>query len=125
MGIILLENMAFYAYHGVLPEERIIGAKYEVSVRLDFNFREAAHTDNLEQTINYAKIYDLVKEEMSVPSHLIEHAGQRILDKIKEQYPQIKWLEVKLSKYHPPVAGELTKATVILTYPDRNPGSAI
>jgi dihydroneopterin aldolase len=123
MGIILLEKMSFHAFHGVLPEERIIGANYEVSVKLDFDFAEAARTDDLSHTINYAEIYELIKEEMSVSSDLIEHVTQRILDSIIKNFPQINRLEVCLSKCNPPVTGQLEKATVILTYPDKNPVS--
>ena len=118
MGTILLENMKFYAFHGVLPEERIVGNTYSVTVKFTFDFSKAAKSDNLDETINYAEVYELVKGEMQQKSKLIEHVAQRILDRILLQFPQIKLLEVQLSKHHPPVSGEVEQATVVLSYPE-------
>ena len=116
MGTILLENMKFHAFHGVLPEERIVGNTYSVTVKFSFDFSKAAKEDNLDETINYAEVYELVKNEMRQPSKLIEHAAQRILDRILLRLPEIKSLEVQLSKHNPPVSGEVEKATVVIFY---------
>ncbi len=118
MGTILLENMKFHAFHGVLPEERIVGNTYSVTVKFTLDFSKAAKEDNLDETINYAEVYELVKNEMLQASKLIEHVAQRILDRILGQFPQMKSLEVRLSKHNPPVSGEVEKATVILCYPE-------
>ena len=118
MGTILLENMKFYAFHGVLPEEQIVGNSYSVTVKFAFDFSKAAKEDNLDETINYTEVYELVKNEMQQKSALIEHVAQRILDRILLQFPQIKSLEVRLSKHNPPVSGEVERATVVLSYPN-------
>ncbi len=114
MGTILLENMKFYAFHGVLPEEQIVGNTYTVTVKLSFDFSKAAKEDTLGDTINYAEVYELVKNEMQQKSKLIEHVAQRISKRIREQFPQIKSLEVQLSKHNPPLSGEVEKSTVII-----------
>ena len=114
MGVILLENMKFHAFHGVLPEERIVGNNYSVTVKFSFDFSKAAKSDDLDETINYAEVYELVKGEMQQPSKLIEHVAQRISDRILLRFPQVKSLEVQLSKHNPPVSGEVEKATVIV-----------
>ena len=118
MGTILLENMKFHAFHGVLPEEQIVGNTYSVTVKFSFDFSKAAKEDDLNETINYAEVYELVKNEMCQVSKLIEHVAQRILDRIIVQFPQIKSLEVRLSKHNPPVSGEVEKATVVVSYPE-------
>ena len=118
MGTILLENMKFHAFHGVLPEERIVGNTYSVTVKFTFDFSKAAKEDNLDETINYAEVHELVKNEMRQESKLIEHVAQRILDRILHQFPQIKSLEVQLSKHNPPLSGEVEKSTVIISYPN-------
>ncbi len=117
MNTILLENMKFHAFHGVLPEEQIVGNTYSVTVKFSFDFSKAAREDDLDETINYAEVYELIKKEMNQASKLIEHVAQRILDRISGQFPQIKSLEVQLSKHNPPVSGEVEKATVLLFYP--------
>jgi dihydroneopterin aldolase len=114
MGEILLENMKFHAFHGVLPEEQIVGNSYSVTIKIVFDFSRAAKNDDLNATINYAEIYGLVKEEMRQKSKLIEHVAQRILDKIVQTFPQIESSEVRLSKHHPPLSGEVEKATVVI-----------
>jgi dihydroneopterin aldolase len=115
MGTILLENMKFHAFHGVLPEERIVGSTYSVTVGFTFDFSKAAKSDNLDETINYAEVYELVKDEMRQESRLIEHVAQRILDRMLLQFPQIKSLEVRLSKHNPPLRGEVERSTVVLS----------
>ncbi len=111
--------MKFYAFHGVLPEEQIVGNTYSVTVKFSFDFSKAAKEDDLDETINYAEVYELVKKEMSQVSKLIEHVAQRILDRILDRFPQIKSLEIQLSKHNPPVSGEVEKATVVLSYPEQ------
>lgn len=108
---ITLETMTFHAFHGVMDEERIIGGTFlaDVVYKIETN---AVETDNLDDTISYAEIYDLTKKEMAKPSKLIEHVAGRILKAIKNQYPQMKELTVKISKLNPPVNGEARKATV-------------
>ncbi|MDR1729505.1 MAG: dihydroneopterin aldolase [Prevotellaceae bacterium] len=119
MNSILLENMKFHAFHGVLPEERMVGNAYSVTVRFAFDFSKAAREDDLDETINYAEVYELVKSEMQQASKLIEHVAQRISDRILDRFPQIKSLEVQLSKHNPPVSGEVERATVVHFYPEQ------
>lgn len=111
---IVLEKMRFHAFHGVMQEETIVGGEYEVTLSLDVDFSKAMETDDLEGTINYAVVYDLVKEEMHLPSKLIEHVAGRILKSVKQCFPQIEEMEVKVSKLNPPVLGEMEKATVVV-----------
>ena len=86
MGSILLEEMEFFAFHGYYEEEQKIGNKYTVTVRVQTNFAAAAKNDDLEGTINYEGLYAIVKQVMSVPSKLLEHLGQKIIEQIREEY---------------------------------------
>jgi len=119
MNAILLENMKFHAFHGVLPEEQLIGATFSVTLKLFFDFSKAAKEDNLSETVDYAEVYDLVKEEMQQRSKLIEHVAQRILDRVFLRFPLIKSAEIRLSKHNPPLGGEVEKATVMLYQKER------
>ena len=111
---ITLETMKFHAYHGVMNEERIIGGTFFADISYVIN-TNAVESDNIEDTINYAEIYNLIAEEMEKPSKLIEHVAGRIMKIIKNRYPQIFEATVKLSKLNPPVNGETGKATVTIT----------
>lgn len=108
---ITLETMTFHAFHGVMEEERIIGGTFlaDISYKIETN---AVETDNLDDTISYAEVYDSVKDEMMKPSKLIEHVAGRILSALKNQFPQMNELTVKISKLNPPINGEAGKATV-------------
>jgi len=111
---ITLNTMKFYAYHGVQTEERIIGGVFLVDLSYTIH-TDAVETDRIEDTVNYAELFDLVKEEMMKPSSLIEHVAGRILNVIKARFPQIISLVVKLSKLNPPVNGEMASASVTVS----------
>lgn len=112
---IKLYNMRFHAFHGVLPQERITGADFEVNLEIEADVTDACESDDVRDTVNYAEVYDLIKEEMDVPSDLIEHVAGRIYLKIKDHFTQIKRLEVRVAKHHPPVNGEMEKAEIVVT----------
>jgi len=113
---IILENMRFYAHHGVFEQERQIGSWYEVSLKIKLDFTRALKTDDVKDTINYAKVYDIIAEEMRIPSNLLEYVVGRIINAIRQKFPEIEELEISLSKLHPPVNGELDKASVFLKW---------
>jgi dihydroneopterin aldolase len=112
---ITLETMKFYAFHGVTEEERIIGGTFLADVSCTIN-TDAVETDCLEDTVSYAEIYDLVKEEMIKPSKLIEHVAGRIMKAIKNKFPQIPEITVSISKLTPPINGEAGNATVTINF---------
>lgn len=112
---ITLSNIEFYAYHGVLPQERTVGGWYSMDISVTTENEEATETDNLSDTINYAEIYDIAKKEMAVPSKLIEHVAGRILRSIHRAFPQVDIATIKLTKKHPPIPGASINATVELS----------
>ncbi|MBB4036670.1 dihydroneopterin aldolase [Dysgonomonas hofstadii] len=111
---ILLENIVFYANHGVFPQETAVGNVFVVNLRIETDLSKAATSDELTDTVSYAEIYDIVKQEMDVPSKLLEHVAKRITSRLKEVFPQIKQIEIKLSKRNPPVGGQLDSASIVL-----------
>ena len=103
----ILEDKKIYAYHGVLPEEAIIGNHYVVSLEVHSDLEKASQSDDLKDTINYAEINDIVHQEMGVRSQLLEHVIGRIIAKIENQFPQITFIKIKLTKTIPPMPGEM------------------
>ena len=114
MECIELKNIICYANHGVTEQEKIIGNKYRIDLKLFLDLKKAMISDNLEDTINYADIFSIVKKEMSFSSHLIEHVACRIIQTIKQTYPEISSVKIRLAKIRPPVEGEIQEAAVIL-----------
>ena len=109
---ILLENLKIYAYHGVLPEENIIGTYYILNVELHANLWKATETDDLKNTISYAEINDLIHTEMKIKSKLLEHVAGRIINKIHSTFPEITFIKIKITKTSPPMKGEIDGASV-------------
>jgi len=115
MECIELKKMLFHASHGVMKQELIVGNTFRVDLKLFLDLSQAIQTDNLGDTVNYADIFNLVKEEMSIPSHLLEHIAGRIVQKIKQKYPAISKITIRLAKLNPPVQGEMQEAAIIIT----------
>jgi dihydroneopterin aldolase len=114
MATIAIENMEFHAFHGCFKEEQIIGNTFLVDLYMDTDTKEAELSDNLEHTVNYARVYELVKKEMAVKSKLLEHLGKRILEAIEQAYPQIDAIELKISKMNPPIGGKVESVSLTL-----------
>ena len=116
IGIIELEEMRFWAFHGCLESERRNGNLFLVDFRGELDMRKAAGSDNLEDTVNYGLVYNLVKEEMSVPSDLLENVAGRIVRRIAERFPEFVRFSVRVSKRRPPVEGPVQWSRVTLTF---------
>jgi 7,8-dihydroneopterin aldolase/epimerase/oxygenase len=112
MGIIKIEGMEFWAFHGVLPEEQKTGNKFIVDIELETDFSAAAVSDDLDGTVDYSNVYELVKKEMEVPSKLIEHTAKRIYDTVKSNHIKIRKLAVIVKKFRPPVNGIIHHVSV-------------
>lgn len=113
-GKISLDDMRFYAYHGVMEQERRVGSEYSVSLIVEADLTDAARTDDVADTINYAELYELVKREMAIPSKLLEHVAARIGQRAIEAYERITAVTVKVTKLNPPIGGDSKGASVEL-----------
>lgn len=109
---IIIEDLKIYAYHGVLPEETIIGTYYLINLELQADISKAAETDDLNDTINYALVNDIVHEEMKIPSRLLEHVIGRIFLRLENTFPEISFIKIKLTKTNPPMKGEMKGVSV-------------
>ena len=105
IGIIELEGMEFKAYHGCLEQEKVRGNSFTVDFRGELDLSAAAESDNLNDTLNYADIYEIVAYEMSIPSELLENVAGRIMKAIEGKFPQLVSFSVRVSKKRPPVDG--------------------
>jgi len=114
-GIIELDGMEFYAYHGHYQTEKQVGARFTVSATIHADCSKAGQTDLLEDALNYQEIYDIIREEMGIPSALLEHVCSRILDHIYRSFPAIEKATIKVSKMNPPMGGQLEKVSVQLS----------
>ncbi|MGZ4116066.1 MAG: dihydroneopterin aldolase [Bacteroidia bacterium] len=115
MHKILVQGINVYAYHGCLEEEGKIGCNYIVDVTMETDFTEAAKTDDLNKTIDYVVVYNIVKAQMAIRSKLIEQVGQRIVEELKKELKGLKKIKVKVTKLNPPMNGNVDKVAIVIS----------
>ena len=114
MGVIEIEGMEFYAYHGHFKEEQIVGNRFVVYLRMEVDTDAASKSDELKDAVNYQTAYSIIKQQMEYKSHLLEHIAGRILDNLYNNLKGIKNAEIKISKLNPPMGGKIDKVSVTL-----------
>ena len=109
---IFIKEARFYAYHGVMPQEQTVGQEFLVSVRAGVDINMAMEHDMVEVTLDYGKVYQVIKREMDIPSQLVEHVAGRIARTLFGEFPQILSLDVSITKVNPPIGGDCGSAGV-------------
>ena len=112
---ISLNGLRFYAYHGAEPQEAIVGAWYTVSIIMEAYATAAILNDDLNGTINYAKVTEVVKQQMQIRSALLEHVAGRIAKSLLDSFSNLKSVTVTVSKENPPVGCPCSKSSFSLT----------
>lgn len=115
MGLIEIEGMEFYAFHGHFEAEQIVGNHFQVDLKIETDCAAAAKSDDLNDTLNYQAAYDIVKQEMASSSKLLENVAGRILAALYRSFQNIEKATVKISKMNPPMGGEIKNVSVTLS----------
>ena len=115
MNRVELIGMQFYAYHGCFEEEQIIGNKFIVNFWAEADLGKPAQTDNIEDALNYQEVYNIIKGQMAIKSHLLENVARRILDAVKAAFPYIKEAQVQIDKLNPPLGGQVYASRVTMS----------
>ena len=115
MGVIKVENIKLYAFHGCLNEEALIGSDYRVDVTVHADLSKSSLTDDLNDTVDYVLLNKIVAEEMAIRSKLLEEVGQRIIDRIFKESNLVTKADVSVSKINPPIGGNVEKVTILLS----------
>ena len=113
---IFLDEVRFHAFHGVMPQERAVGADFTVWLKVGYDFVKAAESDELIDTISYADLYEVVKAEMEKPSQLLEHVALRIVKAVVARWPRIDTIDLRLAKDNPPMGADCKGAGVEIHY---------
>lgn len=111
---IFIDQLRLHAYHGVMEQERRVGADFLVTLRVHYYIIKAMESDDVSDTVNYAELYELVKEEMAQPSNLLEQVAGRISRRIFQRFPQATAVDLRMTKLNPPMGADCQGAGVEL-----------
>lgn len=108
-----INNLKIQAFHGVLPQERIVGNLYTVDLIITTDFQDAMQSDKLDDTISYADAAEVIRQEMLVPSQLLEHVGGRIIKHLQQNWgDKIKGIDLRIAKLSPPIEMDIESCAV-------------
>ena len=110
-----LHDVHLYAHHGVMQQEREIGAWFTIDLMLEINDCRCSESDQIEGTVSYADVYEILCREMKQPSKLLENVCNRISKKLYDSFEQIESIKITLCKDTPPMGGDRLKAAVTLS----------
>lgn len=111
---IILKDLRFYAYHGVGAQETQVGNEFVLDLRLRMDWTRAIWSDDVNDTLSYAEVYEAVKDEMARPSRLLEHVAGRIARRLFQDFSSLEEIELRLVKRNPPMGADIEGAGVEL-----------
>ncbi len=112
MGIIKLQNIRTFSFHGCLEEEAKIGSDYRVDLEIKTDLRKSAVSDDLNDTVDYVLLNRIVVEEMAIRSKLLEHVANRIITRIFKEVASVSRINLSVSKLNPPIGGDVEAVTI-------------
>lgn len=111
-----VEGLVVHAFHGVMPQERAVGNEFEIDVVVVYPFEPAFDSDSVDDTLNYAEIVRIVKDEMARPSDLLEHVAGRIHASLLRAFPLISGGRIELRKLTPPIPAAMRSVGVCISW---------
>ena len=102
-----LEDIKCISKIGLLDNERKNGNIFKVNVIVWFKTKNRFQSDLLTDTYDYSELYQIVKEEMSIPIKLIEKVAFKIIDKIAKSDKRIRKIKIKIQKMNPALSGDI------------------
>lgn len=107
-----IQGLRLHAYHGVLPQERLVGHDYNIDLSAEYDIGKAAETDNIADAVSYAAVCGIVVEEMKKPSQLLENVAMRTAKRIVKEYSAIRSITIRIMKENPPMGYDCESAGV-------------
>lgn len=115
MGRIAINGMRFYAHHGCFEQERSIGTNFIVDMQFTTDTSVAEVSDNIDDTVSYLDVYQVVGREMRIPSNLLEHVARRVGEAVLADFAAVDDVTIKIHKVNPPLGGQMDSVSVELT----------
>lgn len=99
---IALNELHFFAFHGLYPEEQKTGNEFEVNLEVQYEVGDSPLL-RLESTVNYERLFEMVKNQMKGREDLLETVAMKIADTIHHEFPVVKEITIRIEKLHPPI----------------------
>lgn len=112
MGKIILKNIRTFSYHGCLIEESKIGSNYRVDLEIETDLSKSEISDDLNDTVDYVLLNQIVVNEMAIRANLLENVAKRIIDSAMLKIPALTFIKVAVSKLNPPIGGDVEEVTI-------------
>ena len=113
MEKIIIKGLKLYAYHGVTPEEKVDGQNFILDITATLNADTAKQSDNVDDTVSYAKIIKTVRAVFTEKSYdLIETAANKVGVSVMQAYPRLDSVTVLLMKPEAPVKADFEYVAV-------------
>lgn len=109
-----LIDVQLHAFHGIYEGEEKIGNPYVINLQVKYNEGMADFND-INNTISYVDLYEIVKQRMNIPTGLLEKVCESIIRHIRHQYPFVKEVSLSLQKLQPPILNFQGKVGVTMT----------
>ncbi len=116
MDKIIIDNLHIFAYHGVNEDEKVNGQNFYLDIECFADLTSACLSDNLDDTVSYAKIIKTVKRVFpEQKDDLIERAARRTADAILDEYDKISEVKITLKKPEAPINADFGYVAVEIT----------
>jgi dihydroneopterin aldolase len=114
--IIALHGVEFFAWHGFYPEEQKTGNNFVVDIEVEFTPGDNIYADELNNTVDYELLYDIICDEMKLTKKLIDTVAQAIMDRVKNKYTFVDSIELTIKKLNPLVGAKTKYSSVTIKY---------
>lgn len=116
MDLIKIDNLRFFANHGVFKQEQEQGQYFYADIRLYLDFKAAAETDDLTKTADYGAVCNFAYEHLTKNTFkLIETAADSLAEEILISFPLIREVFVEIKKPDAPIQLEFECVSVCTT----------
>jgi dihydroneopterin aldolase len=106
MDKIIMKDMSFFGFHGVLPEENKLGQKFIVDAILLLDLQAAGKSDNVADTVSYAEVYEIIKYHTTIMQYkLLEALADNIAKDVLAKHPKVQEIQLTIKKPEAPVQG--------------------
>jgi dihydroneopterin aldolase len=118
MGVIALKGVEVFARIGVLPEERLVGRKFLIDIKINCSLKKVSQTDNIEDVFSYEIISRAIYHNLQSEFKLMEAACRAIAIEILQKESAIKSMKIRMQKLSPLMKGNIEASVIEWHYPE-------